>query len=238
MSRCPPSPNLTGNIGAVHLIDPTRRQIRPLRHDLTGEVVGFNTDHWSGRSDGLVRPPVARPLGVMRQAIAEACRPRSAVDFYREQAAAITASGVFIATFDNAVGGGLSINLATDTINGALLDTAPEPTPDFEANTLWSALSGSEHPATGGYTAGGEALAGFAASIGTVGTGTWEFDATDHAYGTGYTLTDVMAQVWIDDTPAGDPMLFLFDFVTAVSVVSGTLTVQYGAPAVSIDLTP
>ena len=214
----------------VALLDTSRERVRPIRHDRTGKVIGFNTDHWSGRTDALVRP-VARPMGLLRDLAAELGDPhrplRQAVS-----GGAISASGMFVQTMlDTLDATQLAIDSSSDQFDGRLVTDSY--TPNFSTHTAWSSASGNEVSGTG-YSAGGVALTSFAAAV---NSGALTLDATDTVYST-TTLSSVMAEIWVDDTLTGDPMLVLFDFVTAVDTVAGDLTVQYGSPAVSIDLTP
>jgi len=148
---------------------------------------------------------------------------------------AITASGLYVSNiidvFDTTQ---LALDLDLETHKVALyLDALA---PNFSTDTGYSATS----EATGsGYTAGGNTLITtvFTAAI----TGSSVFDAADAAW-TSSTIANAMAAIVYADVLAGNNLIVLSDFVTAVSTTSGTLTVQWTAPGsggiFNIDLTP
>jgi hypothetical protein len=78
-----------------------------------------------------------------------------------------------------------------------------------------------------GYTTGGE----------TLGTVTWNEDsgtATLSAANPSWTTATFIARyaVVYDDTPAGKPLICLFDFSTDQSVSNGTFTLQFNASGI------
>lgn len=148
---------------------------------------------------------------------------------------AITASGLYVSTivdaFDTTQ---LAIDLDLETHRVALyLDSL---TPNFSTDTGYSATG--EASGTG-YTAGGELLTTtvFTEAV----TGSSVFDADDAAWASS-TIANAMAAIIYADALAGNNLIVLSDFVTAVSTTSGTLTVQWTAPGsggiFNIDLTP
>lgn len=147
----------------------------------------------------------------------------------------ITASGLYIPTWRDILDTTqLAVDLDLETHKGALyLDSL---TPNFSTDSGYSATG--EASGTG-YTAGGKAVTGttFTEAI----AGTMVMDADDVAW-TGSTIANAMALILYADALAGDNLIFLSDFVTAVSTTSGTLTVQWVAAAsgglFNLDLTP
>lgn len=148
---------------------------------------------------------------------------------------AITASGLYVSNivdvFDTTQ---LAIDLDLETHKGALyLDAL---TPNFSTDVGYSATN--EASGTG-YTAGGNVLTTtvFTEAV----TGSAVFDAADMSWPAS-TIANVMAVIIYADALAGNNLIVLSDFVTAVSTTSGTLTIQWAAPGsggiFNLDLTP
>ncbi len=148
---------------------------------------------------------------------------------------AITASGLYVTNiidvFDTTQ---LAIDLDLETHKLALyLDAL---TPNFSTDVSYSATN--EASGTG-YTAGGNVLTTtvFTEAV----TGSAVFDADDGSWSAS-TIANAMAAILYADALAGNNLIVLSDFVTAVSTTSGTLTVQWVAPGSggiwNIDLTP
>jgi hypothetical protein len=72
------------------------------------------------------------------------------------------------------------------------------------------------------YVAGGSNLAGKAVTQ----AATTKWDATDHAYGPGESLSAYHAVLW-DDTVATDDLICSFDFGGVKTVSNGTLTIEW-----------
>ena len=72
------------------------------------------------------------------------------------------------------------------------------------------------------YVAGGSALANPAVTQGA----TTKWDADNHAYGPGESLTAYHAVLWDDDN-ATDDLICSFDFGGAKTVSNGTLTIEW-----------
>jgi hypothetical protein len=136
---------------------------------------------------------------------------------------AITKSGVYVANFIDVFDTTqLTIDLDLETHKVALyLDAL---TPNFSTDAAYSATN--EASGTG-YTAGGNLLTGtvFTEAV----TESAVFDATDASWAAS-TIANAMAAIIYADALAGNNLIVLSDFVTAVSTTSGTLTVQWAAP--------
>lgn len=155
---------------------------------------------------------------------------------------AVTASGLFVATFLDVLDASQNnVNLVGDTIKCAMFtDTV---TPNFSTDTAYGAAPYNANEVSGsGYTAGGVTLTtkAFTEAV----TGSVVFDADD-AQWTSSTITNAMcALIWDDTTttPVADVALCLVDFVTAASTSNGTFTITWAAPGsggiFNIDLTP
>ena len=148
---------------------------------------------------------------------------------------AVIASGLYVANildvFDTTQ---LAIDLDLETHKLALyLDALA---PNFSTDTGYSVTN--EASGTG-YTAGGELLTTtvFTEAV----TGSAVFDADDGSW-TSSTIANAMAAIGYADALGGNNLIWLSDFVTAVSTTSGTLTVQWTAAAsggaFNFDLTP
>lgn len=146
----------------------------------------------------------------------------------------ITASGLYIPTWRDILDTtALDVDLDLETHKLALyLDSL---TPDFSNDSAYSSTG--EASGTG-YTAGGQALTGTTWTEAV--TGSLVFDADDAAWGSS-TIANAMAAILYADALSNE-LIFLADFVSAVSTTSGTLTVQWAAGssggAFNFDLTP
>lgn len=148
---------------------------------------------------------------------------------------AITKSGLYVANIIDVLDTTqLAIDLDLETHRLALyLDALA---PNFSTDVGYSATN--EASGTG-YTAGGELLTTtvFTEAV----TGSAVYDADDGSWASS-TIANAMAAIGYADALAGNNLIWLSDFVTAVSTTSGTLTVQWTAPAsggaFNFDLTP
>lgn len=224
----------TKNVGQVR--EASRHRLR--RIPILGEVdgprpqVGFNTEHWSGRVDALLRPSrmiwPERVLAAIRSEFS-----MSAYDIISRGGVAGGASGVY----------GLSVRDQWDTTQNAVdfltdafslqLHTSSF-TEQFDLDTADADLD-AEVAAGGGYSTGGQALAGETV---TVASGAVNFDADDEVWTPTTTITARYAAV-ICDLP--DVVICALDFGADASSVAGDYTVQFGsAPAAfwSHDTTP
>ena len=115
------------------------------------------------------------------------------------------------------------IDLVADTIKVALLDNSHS----FDQTAVgWAVPDANELAATGGYSAGGAALASKAV---TQESTHGKFDAANLEW-TSATFTAYHAVIY-DDTPSSpaDPLICSIDFGGAQSVSSGTFTIQWAA---------
>ena len=148
---------------------------------------------------------------------------------------AITASGLYVANWIDVMDTTqLAIDLDLETHKVALyLDAL---VPNFSTDVSYSTTN--EASGTG-YAAGGNVLTTTVYTEAV--TGSAVFDATDGSWASS-TIANAMAAIIYADALAGNNLIVLSDFVTAVSTTSGTLTVQWAAPAsggiLNIDLTP
>jgi len=109
-------------------------------------------------------------------------------------------------------------------------------TPAYDTQDFWNDISASEITGTG-YTGDGIAMVGTVLTVASPAAGQIRFDITTDPAWASSTLVSAMALVGADKvgTPAmgtDDMLIFLSDFVTAVSTTSGTLTVQIHANGV------
>jgi len=150
----------------------------------------------------------------------------------------VTASGLFVATFVDALDTTqLAIDLDLETHKGALFsDTI---TPDFTNDTAYGVApynanevvdsSGSEWP-TGGVALTGTTITG--------ASGAMKFDATDVSVAS-TSLASAMCYLLYADALAGNNAILLVDFVTAVTTVNGTIEILWNVAGIfSNDLTP
>ena len=147
----------------------------------------------------------------------------------------ITASGLYVSNivdvFDTTQ---LAIDLDLETHKVALVLDAL--TPNFSTDV---SFSGASEASGTNYTAGGNTLTGTVFTEAVAGSAV--FDATDATWPTSTIASAMAAQIYAD-VLAGNNLIVLSDFVTAVSTTAGTLTVQWAAPGsggiFNLDLTP
>lgn len=144
---------------------------------------------------------------------------------------AITASGVFGLTLEKMLNNGAAIDLEAEDNKVALVNDSY--TPNFDTHDFFNDLT-NEVSGTG-YTTGGKA---YTSTEITLSSGVLTYDCADPSW-TSSTIPNAMAAVYYCDSVASDPLIFLQDFVSAVSTVSGTLTIQENASGLfTIDYTP
>jgi hypothetical protein len=147
---------------------------------------------------------------------------------------AITASGYFGLTLEKQLIAAGGESLEAETNNYWLLADAATPnfdTHDFRADLVANEVTGTN------WAAGGVDLT--STEI-TLAGGVLTFDAADVSVAS-TTITNAMAGVLSTQTGADatDKLVLLQDFVTAVSTVNGTFTVQHNASGIlTIDYTP
>lgn len=148
---------------------------------------------------------------------------------------AITASGLFVATFVDALDTTqLALDLDLETHKGALFDNTI--TPNFTTDTAFGVAPYNAGEVFGtNWATGGVALTGttFLASSGTA-----VFDATDVSVAA-TTLTGARGYLLYADALAGNNAILLINFGADYSTVNGTFAITFAAGGIAIlDLTP
>lgn len=147
---------------------------------------------------------------------------------------AITASGLFGLTLEKMFIDTAGQSLEAETHKAfLLLDTA---TPNFDTMDFRDDLSANEASGTN-YTAGGATIT--TTQI-TLASGVLTYDHDDVSWATS-TIANAMALVGYFNvgSAATDQLIYLLDFVTAVSTTAGLLQVQINASGVfTLDYTP
>lgn len=147
---------------------------------------------------------------------------------------AISASGLYGLTIQKMFYNTTGFSLDSETVTQGLLVTDSY-TPNFDTDAF---RSNTTNEVTGtGYTAGGKVLT---STTTTISGGIISYDHADLAW-TASTISNAMALIgfYNTGTTTTSQLIYLLDFVTAVSTVSGTLTVQINAGGVfSLDYTP
>lgn len=151
---------------------------------------------------------------------------------------AITASGLFVATFVDALDTTqLALDLDLDTHKVALFTNSV--TPDFDAAAASAAYGAgvwaSNEVSGTGYTAGGALLTG---TTFTGASGTATFDASDSSWTTS-TITGARGAFVYADALAGNNAIVLINLGADYSTSAGTLLITYSASGLfTLDLTP
>jgi hypothetical protein len=151
---------------------------------------------------------------------------------------AVTASGLFVATFVDALDTTqLALDLDLETHKTALFSNTI--TPDFDAAAASAAYGAgvfaSNEVSGTGWSAGGVALAG---TTFTGASGTATFDATDVSQAS-TTLTNARCALIYADALAGNNAIVLINFGGDYSTVSGTFAITWNASGIfTLDLTP
>ena len=142
---------------------------------------------------------------------------------------AITASGIHFISYEKMLINSAAISYEVETNKLALVTDTH--TPNFDTDATWT---NTNETSGGSWAAGGYTLLGTEI---TTSSGTTTFDATDVAQATS-TVTAAMAGRLYADAVANEELLVV-DFVTAVTTVSGTLTITWnGSGIFTNDLTP
>ena len=143
---------------------------------------------------------------------------------------AITAEGLYGLTFEKYLTNAAVLDQQAEDLKVALVDDGY--TPDFNLHDFFADLT--NEIVGGGYTAGGNTIV---ATEVTVAAGVLTYDHDDPTWPAS-SITAAMAAIGYHDAVA-DELVYLLDFVTAVTTVNGTLTVQIDAAGVyTIDFTP
>jgi hypothetical protein len=151
----------------------------------------------------------------------------------------ITASGLY----------GLSIEkMMIDTLGESLeaedhymLLVTDTYTPNFDTHALYSDIT-NQIGAGGGYTTGGTTITTTEVTVASPAAGQLKWDHDDATWAAS-TITNAMAGIDLTNVAglaaASNQLIACLDFVTAVSTVSGLLTVQIAANGVFyLDYTP
>jgi len=148
---------------------------------------------------------------------------------------AVTASGLFVATFVDVLDTTqLALDLDLETHRGALFSNSV--TPNFTTDTAYGVAPYNANEVTGtNWAAGGVLLTGttFLASSGTA-----VFDATDVSVAS-TTLTGARCYMLYADALAGNNAILLVDFQADYATVNGTFAITWAAGGIAIlDLPP
>lgn len=148
---------------------------------------------------------------------------------------AVTASGLFVATFVDALDTTqLALDLDLDTHKIALFNNSI--TPNFTTDTAYGAGTYGSNEVTGtNWASGGVALTG---TTFTASSGSAIFDATDVSVAT-TTITGARCGVIYADALAGNNLILLVNFGGDYSTVAGTFAITWDAGGIwSWDMTP
>jgi hypothetical protein len=148
---------------------------------------------------------------------------------------AVTASGLFVATFLDALDTTqLALDLDLETHKIALFTNTI--TPNFTTDTAYGVAPYNANEVTGtGWASGGVLLTGTTSSA---SSGALVYDATDTS-ASGTTLTNARCGLIYADALAGNNAICLVNFGADYSTVSGTFGITWAAGGIfSIDLTP
>lgn len=149
---------------------------------------------------------------------------------------AITASGLYGLTLEKMFIDTSGQSLEAETHKALLVEdgyTHNYDTHDFR-NDLTNEVSGT------GYSTGGTTITTTEVTVGSPAAGTLKYDHDDVSWSNS-TIPNAMALVGYFNVGANttDQLIYLLDFVTAVSTTSGLLTVQIAANGVfNLDYTP
>ena len=139
---------------------------------------------------------------------------------------AITASGLYVLTFKDALNNDIALDLTVDTLKAALITNTH--TPNFDTDSAWNSTNEVGTP-SGGVTLTTPTL--------TVTSGSLVFDADDAVWSS-QTMSGIRA-CRIYDSTISNRLVCLVDFGSDYSVTSGVLTIQWNASGIfAIDLTP
>lgn len=205
----------------------------------------YQTEHWDGRLDALVRPKsvsiklgetpwTADKAGVLIHDRLFIPRPmigrlkRYFLHQLADDTGAITGSGILVPTWlDMLDTTQLAIDLDLETHKGALFtDTI---TTNYSTDTAYGVAPYNANETNGGsWPAGGVALVGTVVTEAM--TGRYVFDGTDVNVAT-TTLTAAELYLLYADVLAGDNGICGIDFTAPVSTSNGTFEIQWEVPA-------
>lgn len=148
---------------------------------------------------------------------------------------AVTASGLFVATFVDIVDTTqLAVDLDLETHKGALFTNTI--TPNFTTDTAYAVAPYNANEVTGtNWASGGVALTGTTVAA---SSGTLVFDATDVSVAS-TTISNARCYLLYADALAGNNAICLVDFTADYSTSNGTFAITWAAGGIFIiDLTP
>jgi hypothetical protein len=148
---------------------------------------------------------------------------------------AVTASGLFVATFVDALDTTqLAIDLDLETHKVAMFTNSI--TPNFTTDTAYAVAPYNANEVTGtGYSAGGATLT---TTTFTGSGGTATFDAADTSWAAS-TISNARCALVYADALAGNNALVLVNFGADYSTSAGTFQITWSASGIAfIDLTP
>lgn len=141
---------------------------------------------------------------------------------------AITASGLFFPTFEDALDNDAAIALDTDTHKAALF-TNSLTSPNFGTNTAYGSAPFNANEV--GSPSGGVALTSVTVALDSSSGIKLKFDAADTAWSS-QTISGIRGVLIYDDTittPVADPALCLVNLGSDYAVTSGVFTLQWAA---------
>lgn len=149
---------------------------------------------------------------------------------------AITASGLYGLTLEKFFNNTAGQSLEAETHKALLVTDSYTHAYDTHAfrSDLTNEVSGT------GYTAGGNTLINTEITVGSPSAGVLKYDHDD-VFWSSSTISNAMALIGYFNvgTSGTDQLVYLLDFVTAVTTTAGLLTVQIGANGVfNLDYTP
>jgi hypothetical protein len=148
---------------------------------------------------------------------------------------AVTASGLFVATFVDALDDTqLALDLSLETHKGALFTNSI--TPNFTTDTAYGSAPYNANEVTGtNWPSGGVALTGTTV---TGNSGNLIFDADDVSVAS-TTISNARCYLLYADALAGDNAILLVNFGADYSTSNGTFAIQWNASGIfTLDLTP
>ena len=139
---------------------------------------------------------------------------------------AITASGLYLKTFQDSLQNDIAFDILADTLKVALITNTH--TPNFDTDVSWNSTNEVGTP-SGGVTLTTPTL--------TVSSGVLVFDGDDTAWGS-QTMSGIRA-ARIYDSTVTDRLVCLVNFGSDYAVTSGVFTIQWDATGIfRLDLTP
>lgn len=144
---------------------------------------------------------------------------------------AIAQSGAYSPTLEKFFIDTVGLSIESETIVKGLLELDAY-TPDYDAHDFRNDVTANEASGTG-YTAGGVVLTTTDVTLSAPSAGNMKYDHADPSWSSS-SIANAMALIEFLDTgnAATDMLLWLLDFVTAVTTSNGLLLVQIAANGV------